>query len=270
MERKEIIAEDRLLHCSVCGEVVERELEIPFMDGSGKSRNMKVHIMCKCLEAEKKDHERAVQLEEEQRRIYDLRKLSLMDAKLKNVRIRNCEVNDENRKVINIATKYVDNFEEMFSKSQGILFWGNVGTGKSYTAAAIANELLDRMVPVIMTSFIKLLKELGNFENDDAAYIEKLNRAKLLIIDDLGAERGTDFALEKVYDVIDSRYRSNKPIILTTNLEMSQMKNCEDIRYNRIYDRIFEMCYPVKVDGMSWRKKEAAVRFASTRSILEG
>ena len=98
----------------------------------------------------------------------------------------------------------------------------------------------------------------------------KPGQSKLLIIDDLGAERGTDYSLERVYDIIDSRYRSNKPIILTTNLTMEQMKNCEDIRYNRIYDRIFEMCYPVKVSGLSWRKREAASRYAATKQILEG
>lgn len=97
-----------------------------------------------------------------------------------------------------------------------------------------------------------------------------MNQSKLLIIDDLGAERGTDYSLERVYDIIDSRYRSNKPIILTTNLTMEQMKNCEDIRYNRIYDRIFEMCYPVKVNGLSWRKRGAASRYAATKQILEG
>ena len=95
-----------------------------------------------------------------------------------------------------------------------------------------------------MTSFIKILKEVGTFD-DDNGKIEKMNQSKLLIIDDLGAEIGTDYSLERVYDIIDSRYRRNKPIILTTNLTMEQMKNCEDIRYNRIYDRIFEMCYPV-------------------------
>ena len=89
-------------------------------------------------------------------------------------------------------------------------------------------------------------------------------------IDDLGAERGTDFTLEKVYDIIDSRYRSGKPAIFTTNLTMGQMKECTDIRYNRIYDRIFEMCYPVKFSGLSWRKREAAGRYASMKKILEG
>ena len=153
------------------------------------------------------------------------------------------------------------------------MFYGDVGTGKSYTAAVIANELLDRMEAVIMTSFIKLVDEMGRFERnngEEADYIQKLNRASLLIIDDLGAERGSDFALEKVYDVIDSRYRSGKPLILTTNLEFEYMKKCADIRYSRIYDRIFEMCYPVKMSGQSWRKKEAVNRFDEMKKLLEG
>ena len=151
-----------------------------------------------------------------------------------------------------------------------MLFWGDAGTGKSYTAAAIANELMERLQPVIMTSFVKLLQDMHGFDGDEGGYMIRLNRAKLLIIDDLGAERGTDYALEKVYDIIDSRYRSGKPAIFTTNLTMRQMKECADIRYNRIYDRIFEMCYPVKFDGLSWRKREAAERYAGVKKILEG
>ena len=86
----------------------------------------------------------------------------------------------------------------------------------------------------------------------------------------MGAERGTDYAIEKVYDIIDSRYRSNKPVILTTKLTIEQMKSCDDIRYSRIYDRIFEMCYPVKVNGFSWRKKEAVSRYGVAKKLLEG
>lgn len=270
MEKKGVIGKDGLLHCSVCGEVVERAIDFPLMDGSGGTKKMKIHCMCRCEKAKKEACDKRMQFEEERRRIDELRRLSLIDAKLKNVRFCNYQINEENRRVFGIAKRYVENFDEMFSKSQGILFWGDVGTGKSYAAAAIANELIERMQSVIMTSFIKLLKEMGKFSSDDSSYIDRLNQAKLLIIDDLGAERSTDYALEKVYDIIDSRYRSGKPIVLTTNLEMSQMKNCDDIRYNRIYDRIFEMCYPVKVEGMSWRKREAAARFADMKKILEG
>ena len=123
--------------------------------------------------------------------------------------------------------------------------------------------------PVIMTSFVKLVDRLMHLNDPDNEFlIDRLNSADLVVIDDLGAERGTDFSLEKVYDVIDSRYRSGKPMILTTNLKLSDMQNCTDIRYNRIYDRIFEMCYPVKAIGRSWRKANAVSRFDDMKKIL--
>ncbi len=78
--------------------------------------------------------------------------------------------------------------------------------------------------------------------------------------DDLGAERNTDYALEKVYNVIDSRVRADKPMILTTNLTFDEMMRNPDIRYRRIYDRIFEHCFPVEIPGKSFRIIKAAQR----------
>lgn len=75
---------------------------------------------------------------------------------------------------------------------------------------------------------------------------------------------------KKVYDIVDSRYRAKLPIILTTNLSMTEMKESADIRYTRIYDRIFEMCYPMQFTGRSWRKAEAARRFDEMKNFLEG
>lgn len=269
MAREEIIGQDGLLHCSVCGDVVERILPFPTFDGTGNKKDMRVHVMCTCQKKEKEEYEAEQRKLEEMRVVEGLRKLSLMDEKLIQARLSTFTETEDNARLLKIVQNYISNFDKMLSENQGLLLWGPVGTGKSYAAAVIANELLDRRTSVVMTSFIKILKEVGTFDTDNGK-IEKINQSKLLIIDDLGAERGTDYTLERVYDIIDSRYRSNKPIILTTNLTMEQMKNCDDIRYNRIYDRIFEMCYPVKVTGLSWRKREAASRYAETKKILEG
>ena len=97
----------------------------------------------------------------------------------------------DNQKIYNLAGNYVKRFDEMYEKRQGLLFWGTVGTGKSYTAACIANELLDQMIPVVMTSFVKILQNIQ--KQDEAEYIAMLNSAKLLILDDLGTERNTDY-----------------------------------------------------------------------------
>lgn len=74
---------------------------------------------------------------------------------------------------------------------------------------------------------------------------------ELLIIDDLGAERSSEYALENVFSVIDRRYRSRRPLIVTTNLPLPRIKTETDIEKRRIYDRILEMCIPLKVDGES-------------------
>ena len=254
--------------CPVCGEATQKKLPFPLMDGTGRVKQLNVHIMCSCEKKKQEDYERELKKEEEMKAIQILRNLSLMDSKLSKASLSSFAETEDNGKLLRIIKNYIDGFDRMYKENQGLILWGPVGTGKSYSAAVIANELINRKVPVIMTSFIKMLNKLVAFE-DVSEEIERLNQAKLLIIDDLGAERGTDYALEKVYDIIDNRYRSNKPIILTTNLTIEQMKNCDDIRYTRIYDRIFEMCYPVKVTGLSWRKREAAMRYSATKQLLE-
>ena len=77
-----------------------------------------------------------------------------------------------------------------------------------------------------MTNFSRILNTLTGMHFEDRnQFINSLNRYSLLIIDDLGIERNSDFALEQVFNVIDSRYRSKKPLIITTNLTLSELNN---------------------------------------------
>ena len=258
-----------LTRCGICGEQTEIELEFPTFDGTGKKEKRIIACKCKCMRDEQKRLEQRLKFEEKQRRINDLKKLSLIDERLKDAKFSNFKKTRDNAKMVKTAMRYVDKFDELYSKNQGLLLYGDVGTGKSYIAAVIANELMERLNTVVYTSFIKLINEMKvDFDSND--FIKKINEATLLVLDDFGAERVTDYAIEKVYDIIDSRYRCGKPLIITTNIPFEQMKNCSDVRYSRIYDRIFEMCYPVEATGLSWRKKEAASRFEAARQILEG
>ena len=86
-----------------------------------------------------------------------------------------------------------------------------------------------------MTNFSRILNTLTGMHFEDRnQFINSLNRYSLLIIDDLGIERNSDFALEQVFNVIDSRYRSKKPLIITTNLTLSELNNAADIAHKRI------------------------------------
>lgn len=230
---------------------------------------MIVPCICKCKVEENKRKEEEEKKRQEMQRLERLKASSLMDAKLKAARLDGYQVNGDNQKIYNLAGNYVKRFDEMYEKRQGMLFWGTVGTGKSYTAACIANELLDQMIPVVMTSFVKILQNIQGNPDEEERIMAGLNAAKLLIIDDLGAERSTDYALEKVYNIIDSRYLSGKPLILTTNMTLKDMQESEDIRYRRIYDRIFEMCFPVRFAGRSWREKAASKRFDAMKNLME-
>ena len=255
------IGEDGLVYCGKCGS--RKQLRVKFGD-----KTHVVRCVCKCESKELEEKKRQEEYEEQMRRINRLKEASMMDKKYREVTFDKYEVREENKKVFEVAKKYADRFQDMYKKNQGLLLYGPVGTGKSFTAACIGNYLLNNAKPVIMTSFVKILQDI--WENDrEAEYITILNSASLLIVDDLGTERETDYALEKVYNIIDSRVRANKPMIITSNLELNDMMECEDIRKKRIYDRILECCYPMYVGGKSFRMMKAAQRFDEMKDFLE-
>lgn len=254
---------DGVLVCGKCHTNKEKKIQL-----AGEC--VTVRCICKCESEERERIQKQKDYEEEMRRIERLKVASLMDAKLKSATLKTFTQKEDNQKLYTIVKNYVDNFETFYKSNRGLLFWGTVGTGKSYAAACIANELLNRKIPVVMTSFVKVLQVIQDNTENETEFVNRLCAARLLIIDDLGTERNTDYALEKVYNVIDSRYRTGKPLILTTNLNLQDMQMMQDIRYQRIYDRIFEMCHPVMVNGTSWRINQAKERFNETKRLLEG
>lgn len=261
----------------VCGKChTRRQVEVNMPDLKAvpfdpkKKVRVKMPVSCRCRAERRYQEEQMLQQDKDMRAMEALKRQSLMDERLRDVSFDSFRKTNDNAYNLKLCLRYANHFDEMLAKNQGLLFYGGVGTGKTFAAACIANHLLNRRIPVIMTSFVKLLESMQGFSEDDSALIARLNRAKLLIIDDLGAERSTDYALEKVYDIVDSRYRTKLPIILTTNLSMTELKESTDIRYTRIYDRIFEMCYPMQFKGQSWRKVEAARRFDAMKNFLEG
>jgi len=262
------IGDDGLLYCGKCRTKKETVIKFPGGTIFGAGGECKVLCQCKCqVEAERRRKDRE-EHEQEMLHIRRMRDASLMDAKYKNARFDTYQITSNNKRAYNLARNYCQQFDQMFANNQGVIFYGPVGTGKSYTAACIGNELLDHNQSVIMTSFVKILQNIE--KQDEAGYIAMLNSAKLLILDDLGTERNTDYAMEKVYNIIDSRSRTSKPMVLTTNLSLSDMMNVDDIRYKRIYDRIFETCFPVEVPGDSFRRISAAQRYDRMERYMEG
>lgn len=255
-----------LKHCPKCGKPVEKEIDWPLF-GVGGAIHRVVRIMCDCDIAEKQATEERLAREDRERQLKTLQNMSLMDSRLAMASFDSYTVTQENAKMLKVCKNYVANFSDMKANGQGLMLLGDVGVGKSYTAACVANSLMSDYHSVVMTSFVRMLTDLSLDEIGE--YTLNLNNAELVIIDDFGAERSTDFALEKIYNMIDLRYRSKKPLMITTNNKWSDMQNCQDIRYARIYDRVIEMCYPVNVTGMSFRKREVVNKSGRLKELLE-
>ena len=83
-------------------------------------------------------------------------------------------------------------------------------------------------------------------------------------------ERGTEYGLEQVYNVVDSRYRSQKPLIVTTNLTLEELQHPEDTAHARIYDRLLEMCCPVFFTGENIRKSTAQGKMERLKGLMNG
>ncbi len=120
-----------------------------------------------------------------------------------------------------------------------------------------------------MTNFATILNHLFYGSENRNAYIVRLCSYPLLILDDFGMERGTEYGLEQVYNVIDSRYISKKPLIATTNLTPEQLKNPEDVPHARIYGRLLEMCTPVRFTGDDFRKAAAQQKMERLKKLME-
>lgn len=157
------------------------------------------------------------------------------------------------------GTRYAKRVVEENNFNRGIVFIGDSGTGKTFTSSCIANYLMDNGKTVLVINFglylNRVKREWAEAENDILNFVKLCD---LLVIDDFGGERNTEFAIEKAFLLIDTRYRSEKPMIITTNLSLYQL---ERKFTNRIRSRLEEMCYTIKVNTKDRRKDIANENF---------
>jgi DNA replication protein DnaC len=237
----EYVDNDGLLRCRTCDKRVETIVNV-----FGKDK--KVRCICDCRKKELNEYKEVEKAQEREK----IKKVCFMMSNMGSWTFANDD--NENAEISNAMKNYADNFAEFKKSGIGLLLFGTVGTGKTFYAACIANELIDKGYTVLMTNFARLINQLqGKFEGRQE-YIDSLNDYSLLIIDDLGAERSSEYMQETVFNIIDARYRAGLPFIITTNLTLEEIANTEAIAYKRIYDRILERCYPVEVEGQSRRK----------------
>jgi len=244
------IGSDGLLYCGKCHTPRQERIELPAVL-KARFTNI-VPVECECRKAESRRLDELKQRADAEHK----RSLCFVDYEMAEWRFENDDGKSDNH-AMQVARNYVANFEKMKADGVGLFIHGDVGVGKSFMAACIANALIDRNVNAQMTDFTAIIDALWNNE-DRNAYRRKLNDVALLVIDDLGRENDSAHAKGIIASVLDARCRSNRPLILTSNFSPEYLLKVEDTALRRIYSRIFKQCIPVEFKGIDRRKIQMA------------
>ena len=254
--------QDGLIHCAVCGEPKEIKKHL-------LGREYAPRIKCKC--EREKDIAYEMQCRKKDRIATAMRWKA---AALQDKEMQSSKFADDlgyNTAKVAYAKQYVDMWEDMYSTGRGLLLSGEQGTGKTFLACCIGNALIDDGIPVLMTNVTKIVDTYGEVPlADKASMMESIRNYDLLIIDDLGAERSTEYAKEILYKVINGWYCTGKPLIVTTNLPVKSLRETVDESLSRIYSRVLERCVPVLVNTTDVRKSLADKNKARLKSVLSG
>lgn len=250
--------QDGLLHCGLCHTPKEHWVEL-------LGRRRKVACLCKCQSAaaqKQREAERAKQAAEALER--------QMAAAVQDRSYRKWTfATDDGRspKAVAAAKGYCKRWAEMRVQNMGLLLYGDVGRGKTFAAACIANELASRGVPVLMARLPSLANSMG-WGDERREFLRSLNAYDLLVLDDLGAERDSSAMKEAVYQIVDGRYAAGKPAIFTTNLTWQEFTKPERMEDRRTYHRILEMTVAVQADGPDRRVEKHKAKQAAARALL--
>lgn len=248
----------------------------------GTKRVMKLdYERCNCKDAQKYWNEydmKKLQMFEEEKKLRMMQefankvdkimKNSKMSKRNLNYKFENFEVNSNNKKMYQSLKEYSEKLANSVEQ-KGLILVGNNGVGKTHLACSIANDLIKNGIPIIYGILINLLAELKNIYDVDnniseMEIIKLYEKVDLLIIDNLGKEKPSEWGLEKLFTIINSRYENNLPVIITTNYDQNSLINRLSINgeietAKSIISRLYEMCYLVKIEDRDHRIKNKKV-----------
>ena len=165
----------------------------------------------------------------------------------------------ESRNVVAAVRDYADAVEERLDEGQSLWLTGDVGTGKTTLAMAVSAAAAQAGRSVAIYSLPRLLARIRRTYDADSgedsylAFFERLTSVDLLHIDDLGAEKRSDWVLEQLYAIVDERYGSQRSMVVTTNLEETDL---EEQIGARTVSRLVEICgdpLPLHGEDMRYR-----------------
>ena len=260
----EYVGEDGLIYCKHCK--TPRQFIYENFTGGKPAILPK---LCKCREEANAKRQKEEEKRERRERIETARNLAITVPSYRGYRF--SADDGKTPKTTEICKNYVRNFAEFSKTGQGLLLYGDVGTGKTFYALCIANALINREYRVLHTSLADVVKMAQDFDNAEA-HFNRLMYKQCIVIDDLGTERATSFAEEQIYKFIDGCNTHNVALIVTTNYTPKELEaaaaDTSDLTHARIYSRLLEKCFPVRVNDIKRREANAVKNKATVAELL--
>jgi DNA replication protein DnaC len=211
-------------------------------------------------ECEKKNDQREWEITRRDARIATLRERSGLSKRMKGYTLENFDPYASPPSTVRAVEKveeYLNNWDENRELGRGLYLSGDVGTGKTHLAVAVMNELMRRKrVPALFVTVPELLDNLRGAYNDPGRnldeWMDTVKNADLLVLDDLGSERPTEWVQERIYVIVNHRYREALPTIFTSNIGP---KDVATQLGERTASRIIAMCEEgIDIEGDDYRE----------------
>ena len=241
--------EDGILICGVCGKPKEMRLP-PILD---EKQGHIVHVLCDCEKRRERERE-----EQEQRKALAERAERLRNECFPNsgfYKVCTFQKDDGRNPFQSSACQ---RFAETFDRQDpnGLLLWGDVGTGKSFMSSCIANAVIDLGFSALQTDIGYIVSTMESSFEDRRRNLDRILGTDLLLIEDLGTQRCTEYMMEHVFTVVDGRYKNGKPMVITTNFTLNRISHARsEDPWCRVFDRILERCFPIEFKGTNRRRE---------------
>lgn len=242
-------------YCAVCGK--EKLWRVADFMG----RRFKGLMMCQCEIEQEEEAKRQEEARQKQERLDRVLAMSNLGERFANASFETWKRSPQTDNCFHAVKDYAEAFDK--ETDEGLCVYGVAGNGKSHLAAALVNSVIEKGYTAVFIEVPDLFARIkatydGGGEYSESKILKMLGICDLLVLDDAGAERPSEWVQEKFYQIINTRYKNRLPLVITTNTK--DMAGLESIIGFRAYDRVLEICRPLKNSGESYRRNIAVQR----------